>query len=69
VHIQFDDKPHGISRDDLQAFIKLEVDWAISLCTRVLKHLGEHFPRPEELGVFAHWIMLPKVAPPAVPAA
>jgi hypothetical protein len=66
VHIQFDDKPKGMSRDDLQAFSKKEVDWAISLCARVLKYLGERFPRPEELGVFAHWVSVPKVAIPEV---
>ena len=47
VHIQFDDKPKGLGRDDHVAFSAKEVSWSLSLCIRVLKHLGERFPRPE----------------------
>jgi hypothetical protein len=46
VHIQFDDKPVGVSRDDHYAFSDNEVDWAISLCTRVLKYLTRLRLRP-----------------------
>lgn len=60
VHIQFDDEPEGLGRDDHLAFSATEVIWSLSLCIRVLKHLGERFPRPEELGVFAHNVPIPK---------
>lgn len=60
VHIQFDDKPKGLGRDDHQAFDDKKVVWALSLCIRTLKHLGEKFPRPEALGVFAHDISIPQ---------
>jgi hypothetical protein len=60
VHIQFDDKPDGLGRDDHQAFSDKEVVWSLSLCIRVLKHLGDRFPRPEALGVFAHEVSIPK---------
>jgi hypothetical protein len=60
VHIQFDDEPEGLGRDDHLAFSAKEVIWSLSLCVRVLKHLGERFPRPEALGVFAHDVSIPK---------
>ena len=60
VHIQFDDEPEGLGRDDHPAFNTNEVIWSLSLCIRVLKHLGERFPRPEALGVFAHDVSIPK---------
>jgi hypothetical protein len=60
VHIQFDDEPEGLGRDDHLAFSAKEVIWSLSLCIRVLKHLGERFPRPEALGVFAHDVSIPK---------
>jgi hypothetical protein len=60
VHIQFDDEPGGLGRDDHLAFSANEVIWSLSLCVRVLKHLGERFPRPEALGVFAHDVSIPK---------
>ena len=60
VHIQFDDEPEGLGRDDHLAFSTTEVIWSLSLCIRVLKHLGERFPLPEELGVFAHNVPIPK---------
>jgi hypothetical protein len=60
VHIQFDDEPEGLGRDDHQAFSDQEVVWSLSLCIRVLKHLGERFPRPETLSVFAHEVSIPK---------
>ena len=60
VHIQFDDEPERLGRDDYQAFSEKEVVWSLSLCIRVLKHLGERFPPPEALGVFAHEVSIPK---------
>jgi hypothetical protein len=60
VHIQFDDEPEGLGREDHLAFSANEVIWSLSLCARVLKHLGERFPRPESLGVFAHDVSIPK---------
>jgi len=60
VHIQFDDEPEGLGRDDHEAFSDKEVVWSLSLCIRVLKYLGERFPRPEALGVFAHEVSIPK---------
>jgi hypothetical protein len=60
VHIQFDDEPEGLGRDDHLAFSAKEMIWSLSLCVRVLKHLGERFPRPEALGVFAHDVSIPK---------
>jgi hypothetical protein len=62
VHIQFDDKPEQLGRDDHHAFSDKEVVWSLSLCIRVLKHLGERFPRPEALGVFAHEVSIPKAS-------
>ena len=60
VHIQFDDEPDGLDRDDHLAFSAKEVNWSLSLCIRVLKHLGKRFPRPEALNVYAHDISIPK---------
>src|SRR5215467_8658156 len=62
VHIQFDDEPEQQGRDDHKAFSDMEVLWSLSLCIRVLKHLGERFPRPEALGVFAHEVSIPKTS-------
>ncbi|HWO30677.1 MAG TPA: hypothetical protein VNO32_17930 [Candidatus Acidoferrum sp.] len=62
VHIQFDDKPEELVRDDHQAFSDKEVAWSLSLCIRVLKHLSQHFPRPKALGVFAHEVSIPKAS-------
>lgn len=59
VHIQFDDEPEGLGRADHQAFSHKEVVWSLSLCSMVLKHLGERFPRPKELEVFAHNVSIP----------
>lgn len=59
VHIQFDDKPKGLGRDDHQAFDDKKVVWALSLSIRLLKHLVEKFPRPEDMGVYAHDISIP----------
>lgn len=60
VHIQFDDKPRGLGRNDHDAFTDKNVAWALALCINILKHLSEKFPRPETLGVFAHDISIPK---------
>jgi hypothetical protein len=59
VHIQFDDEPEGLGRDDHLAFSAKEVIWSLTLCVQVLKHLGERFPRPEGLDVFAHDVSIP----------
>jgi hypothetical protein len=60
VHIQFDDEPEQLGRDEYRAFSDKEVIWSLSLCIRVLNHLGERFPRPEALAVFAHAVCVPK---------
>lgn len=49
-----------IGRDDHDAFGDKEVVWSLALCIRVLKRLAERFPRPKELGVYAHEISIPK---------
>ncbi len=59
VHIQFDDEPEGLGRDDHQAFTDKNVSWSLALCVKVLRRLGERFPRPEALGVFAHDLSIP----------
>ena len=60
IHIQFDDEPEGLDRDDHQAFDDENLVWSLSVCIRVLQHLAVRFPRPEALGVFAHEISIPK---------
>ncbi|MGM4920307.1 hypothetical protein [Tardiphaga sp. 813_E8_N1_3] len=59
VHIQFDDEPEGLGRDDHRAFTDKNVVWSLSLCIKVLRHLGVPFPRPAELSVFAHDLSIP----------
>ena len=59
VHIQFDDEPEGTARDDYTTFTDGIVKWSLGLCIRVLKHLCERYPRPEELGAFAHDLSIP----------
>jgi hypothetical protein len=59
VHIQLDDEPEGISRDEDKAFSAAIVKWALALNIKVLKHLIEHYPRPAELAQYAHPIELP----------
>ena len=60
VHIQFDDEPKGMGRNDHDAFSDKNVVWSLALCIKVLKHLSGKFPRPETLGVFAHDVSIPK---------
>ncbi|UFW48166.1 MULTISPECIES: hypothetical protein [Bradyrhizobium] len=60
VHIQFDNKPKGVGRNDHDAFTTKNVAWSLELCIKTLKHLSEKFPRPETLGVFAHDVSIPK---------
>jgi hypothetical protein len=60
VHVQFDDEPKNTDRDDYKAFSDEVVVWSLALCIRVLKYLYERFPRPKELGVFAHDVSIPK---------
>ncbi|QDF37441.1 hypothetical protein FJN17_07565 [Bradyrhizobium symbiodeficiens] len=60
VHIQFDDKPKGLGRNDHDAFNGKNVVWSLDLCIKTLKHLSEKFPRPETLGVFSHDVSIPK---------
>jgi hypothetical protein len=59
IHIQFDDKPKDLDRNDYKAFTEKTVTWSLELCIRVLKHLAERFPRPEAIGVFAHKVSIP----------
>ncbi|MCK1699905.1 hypothetical protein IVA86_00225 [Bradyrhizobium sp. 146] len=59
INIQFDDEPEELGRDDQLAFTDKNVSWSLALCTTVLTHLGERFPRPEALGVFAHDLSIP----------
>lgn len=60
VHIQFDDKPKDLGRNDHDAFTDKNVAWSLALCINVLKHLADKYPRPEALGVFAHDVSIPK---------
>jgi hypothetical protein len=60
VHIQFDDKPKDLGRNDHDAFTDKNVTWSLALCIKVLKHLVDKYPRPEALGVFAHDVSIPK---------
>lgn len=59
VHIQLDDEPEGLGRDDHVAFSDKNVTWSLALCIKVLRHLSERFPRPTALGVFAHDLSIP----------
>jgi hypothetical protein len=59
VHIQFDDEPEGLGRDDHLAFSNKNVAWSLALCIKVLRHLSERYPRPAVLGVFAHDLSIP----------
>jgi hypothetical protein len=59
VHIQFDDEPEGAARDDYKTFTDEIVKWSLGLCVRILKHLCERYPRPEELEAFAHDLSIP----------
>jgi len=59
VHIQFDDEPQGAGRDDDTVFSDDVVKWSLALCVSVLKHLCDRFPRPKELGVYAHDLSIP----------
>lgn len=59
IHIQFDDEPEDVDRDDSKAFVDATVKWGLSLCLSVLKHLGEKYPRPPELGVYAQDVSIP----------
>jgi hypothetical protein len=68
VHIQFDDEPEGVGRDEHLAFSAKEVSWSLSLCVRVLKHLAKRYPRPEALAVFAHNVAIPTVTATPKPA-
>ena len=68
VHIQFDDEPEEVGRDEHLAFSAKEVSWSLSLCVRVLKHLAERYPRPEALAVFAHNVAIPTVTATPKPA-
>jgi len=61
VHIQFDDEPEGIARDEDKAFSNEIVKWSLATCVSVLKHLCERYPRPKELEAFAHEVSIPKV--------
>ena len=60
IHIQFDDKPENVRRDDSDAFADDTVDWALGLCIQVLSHLSAVYPRPAGLAVYAHAISIPK---------
>lgn len=59
VHIQFDDEPKGIGREDAAAFNDGSVKWALDLCITVIKHLNHQFPRPKELQSYSRDICLP----------
>jgi hypothetical protein len=60
IHIQFDDKPAALGRADHQAFNDATVNWALTLCISVLKHLAQKYPRPAALGAYAHDLEIPK---------
>jgi hypothetical protein len=60
IHIQFDDVPAGVGRDDSKAFTDATVVESLALCSSVLEYLGNAYPRPKELGVYAHDISIPQ---------
>jgi hypothetical protein len=60
IHIQFDDVPAGAGRDDSKAFTADVVVESLALCTSVLEYLRNTYPRPAELGVFAHDMSVPQ---------
>lgn len=59
IHIQFDDKPLNVSRDDHKAFSDATVGWALTLGISVLRYISQTYPRPNGLGVYAHEIEIP----------
>jgi hypothetical protein len=59
VHIQTDVDIQGVTRDEHLAFSNDIVVWALAFAIRVIKHLNEQFPRPKELGQFAHTLSIP----------
>jgi hypothetical protein len=60
VHIQFDDEPKDVGRDDHEAFDDKEVARCLASCIEVLTYLAKSFPRPQELGIYAHEISIPR---------
>lgn len=60
IHIQFDDKPAQIGRDDADAFTEDTVNWALGFCITLLTFLRDEYPRPRQLSVFAHDISIPR---------
>jgi hypothetical protein len=59
VHIRIDLDINGVPRDENLAFSTDIVAWALELAVRVLKHLNEQFPRPVDLGQYAHELSIP----------
>ena len=60
VHIQFDDEPKDVGRDDHEAFDDKEVARCLALCIEVFTYLAKSFPRPKELGLYAHEVSIPR---------
>jgi hypothetical protein len=57
VHIQLD--VEGASRDENIAFSDAICTWALKFMVRVLKHLNEVYPRPEDLARYATPLVVP----------
>lgn len=60
IHIQFDDRPVNVGRDDSEAFADETVAWALRLCIQVLTYLSNEYPRPAGLAAYAHNISIPR---------
>lgn len=59
IHIQFDDKPKDVARDEQIAFNDDRTNWALELCGIVLDFLAKTFPRPKSLETYAHSVSIP----------
>ena len=60
IHIQFDDEPVGVDRDDSKAFTDVTVVQSLALCTSILEYLCNTYARPKNLGAYAHDISIPQ---------
>jgi hypothetical protein len=60
IHIQFDDEPADVDRDDSKAFTSATVVESLAVCTSIVEHLCKTYPRPKDLGVYAHDVSIPQ---------
>jgi hypothetical protein len=60
IHIQFDDEPEGVDRDDSKAFTDATVAESLTVCISILEYLSKTYTRPKDLGVYAHDVSIPQ---------